>query len=263
MIETKKAFDAKEHKDKIVEWIRDWVIANGPNCKAIVGISGGKDSTVVAGLCVEALGKDNVIGVLMPNGYQSDLEDAIRVCYALDIKHTIQPITAAYNAIISGMENPAYGGISNLDPSEQARINLAPRLRMAMLYAISQTVGGRVACTDNLSEAYIGYSTRWGDNVGDFAPIVNYTASEVVAIGDELGLPQDLVHKTPSDGLCGKTDEDNFGFTYEQLDSFIRTGESGDEKADKLIWDKHVRNYFKAVTGLPHPYSLLGAHGWV
>lgn len=262
MIETKKSFDAKEHKNKIVEWIRDWFVGNGPNCKAVIGISGGKDSTVVAGLCVEALGEDNVIGVLMPNGYQSDLEDAIRVCHTLKIKYTIQSIGSAYKAILSGMEHPAYGGISELTPSIQTKINLAPRLRMSVLYAISQTIGGRVACTDNLSEAYIGYSTRWGDNIGDFAPIVNYTATEVVAIGDELGLPQDLVHKTPSDGLCGMTDEDNFGFTYEQLDSFIRTGYSGDEEADKLIWDKHARNYFKAVQ-LPHPYSELGAHGWV
>jgi NAD+ synthase len=202
MIETKKSFDAKEHKDKIVEWIRDWFVANGPNCKAVVGISGGKDSTIVAGLCVEALGEDNVIGVLMPNGFQSDLEDAIRVCHTLKIKYTIQPIGSAYKAILSGMENPAYGGISELTPSIQTKINLAPLLRMSVLYAISQTVGGRVACTDNLSEAYIGYSTRWGDNIGDFAPIVNYTATEVVAIGDELGLPQDLVHNPPSDGLC-------------------------------------------------------------
>jgi NAD+ synthase len=262
MIETKKSFDAKEHKDKIVEWIRDWFAANGPDCKAVVGISGGKDSTVVAGLCVEALGKDRVVGVLMPNGHQEDYHDAVRVCLALGIDFMTHSIHESYNAIISNMESPIDGNMYGVTASEQTKINLAPRLRMATLYAISQTIGGRVACTDNLSESYIGYSTRWGDNIGDFSPIVNYTASEVIAIGDALGLPQDLVHKTPSDGLCGKTDEDNFGFTYEQLDSFIRTGYSGDEEVDKLIWDKHTKNYFKAVY-LPHPYAQLDVHGWV
>lgn len=266
MIETKKAFDAKEHKDKIVAWIRDWFIANGPNCKAVIGISGGKDSTVVAGLCVEALGKDNVIGVLMPDGEQSDIEDAFKLCKHLNILHTVvnigKTIDTLRHSILDGLVGQKDFTYNGINLSEQANINLPPRIRMATLYAISQTVGGRVACTDNLSESYIGYSTRWGDNIGDFSPIVNYTASEVIAIGDVLGLPQDLVHKTPSDGLCGKTDEDNFGFTYEQLDSFIRTGYSGDEEVDKLIWDKHVKNYFKAIY-LPHPYAQLDVHGWV
>ena len=259
MIETKKAFDAKEHKDKIVAWIRDWFVANGPNCKAVIGISGGKDSTVVAGLCVEALGKDNVIGVIMPNSVMDDFGDAERVCEFLGINHYVIDIGRSVSNLQFQMVK-AMGGTFKFP--DQALINLPPRMRMATLYMVSQSIGGRVACTDNLSESYIGYSTRWGDNIGDFSPIVNYTASEVIAIGDVLGLPQDLVHKTPSDGLCGKTDEDNFGFTYEQLDSFIRTGYSGDEEVDKLIWDKHVKNYFKAIY-LPHPYAQLDVHGWV
>lgn len=255
MIETKKSFDATRCKDKIVDWIRDWFADNGPDCKAVIGISGGKDSTVVAGLCVEALGKDKVVGVLMPNGHQEDYHDAVRVCLALGIDFTTHSIHEPYNAIISNMESPIDGNMYGVTASEQTKINLAPRLRMAMLYAVSQTIGGRVACTDNLSESYIGYSTRWGDNIGDFAPLASFTATEVVAIGDALGLPQDLVHKTPSDGLCGMTDEDNFGFTYDQLDAHIRLGTCGDDDIDELIKEKHAKNLFKRVI-LPRPYIV-------
>jgi NAD+ synthase len=146
--------------------------------------------------------------------------------------------------------------------SSQAQINMPPRLRMTTLYGVAQNIGGRVANTCNLSEDIVGYATIYGDSAGDFAPLARLTTEEIVAIGDDLGLPHNLVHKTPSDGLCGKTDEDNFGFTYEQLDSFIRTGYSGDEEVDKLIWDKHTKNYFKAVY-LPYPYAQLDVHGWV
>jgi NAD+ synthase len=204
-----------------------------------VGISGGKDSTVVAGLLAEALGPGRVIGVLMPNGFQSDLNDAIKVCEHLNIKGTIvniECINDDFLNIISGLE---------IISSEQTKINLPPRIRMSMLYAISQSVNGRVANTCNLSEDYVGYSTRWGDAVGDFAPLGGLLTDEVVAIGDALGLPHDLVHKTPSDGLCGKTDEDNLGFTYDQLNTYIRTGSSGDEKIDEVIKDKHDKNLFK------------------
>ena len=255
MIETKKSFDAKEYKDVVVNWIRDWFAVNGPDCKAVIGISGGKDSTVVAGLCVEALGNNRVVGVIMPNGHQEDYHDAVMVCTTLGIDFITHSIHESYNAIISNMESPIDGNMYGVTASEQTKINLAPRLRMAMLYAISQTIGGRVACTDNLSESYIGYSTRWGDNVGDFAPLASFTATEVIAIGDALGLPQDLVHKTPSDGLCGKTDEDNFGFTYIQLDNYIRYGSSGDYFVDEDIKRKHLRNLFKRVA-LPTPYIV-------
>lgn len=252
MIETKKSFDATGYKDKIVGWIRDWFAANGPRCKAVIGISGGKDSTVVAGLCVEALGNNRVVGVLMPNGEQKDIKDAERVCEVLDIPYLKVDISGAYEELMRS--------IGHCPPicelSEQTQINLPPRLRMATLYAISQSSGGRVACTDNLSESYVGYSTRWGDNVGDFAPLASLTATEVVAIGDALGLPQDLVHKTPSDGLCGKTDEDNFGFTYDQLDAHIRLGTCGDDDIDELIKEKHAKNLFKRVI-LPRPYIFL------
>jgi NAD+ synthase len=128
---------------------------------------------------------------------------------------------------------------------DQALINLPPRMRMATLYMVSQSVGGRVACTDNLSESYIGYSTRWGDSVGDFCPLANFTSEEVVAVGDALGLPYELTHKVPSDGLCGKTDEDRFGFTYEVLNKYIRTGVCEDEETKKKIDEMHQKNLFK------------------
>ena len=239
-------FDAKEVKNKCVQWIRNWFEENGKGCKAVIGISGGKDSSVVAALCVEALGKDRVLGVLMPNGKQSDIKDSETLCDFLDIAYIKVNIKEAYEQIMRsiGMAacchhcTPQYA-------SDQAKINLPPRIRMAILYAISQTRNGRVACTDNLSESYIGYSTRWGDNVGDFCPLAHLTSDEVVALGDALGLPYELTHKVPSDGLCGKTDEDNFGFTYEVLNKYIRTGVCEDEEIKETIDALHEKNLFK------------------
>jgi NAD+ synthase len=145
--------------------------------------------------------------------------------------------------------------------TEQAEINLLPRIRMTTLYFVSQSFGGRVVCTDNLSESYIGYSTRWGDNIGDFAPLANYTASEVVAIGEALGLPYDLTHKIPSDGLCGRTDEDRFGFTYEQLDTYIRTGKCDNPEVELSIITKREDNRFKRID-IPHPWAYQKIFGW-
>ena len=231
-------FDAVKVKNDCVQWIRDWFEENGPDCCAVIGISGGKDSSVVATLCVEALGKDNVIGVLMPNGTQSDIDDSLELVNFLKIPNITINIAEGVNGILNNLKECI--GIS-----EQTRVNLPPRIRMATLYAVSQSLNGRVACTDNASEAYIGYSTRWGDNVGDFSPLVNLTSDEVVAIGDACGLPYELTHKTPSDGLCGKTDEDNFGFTYEVLNKYIRTGVCEDEVIKAKIDEKHQKNLFK------------------
>ena len=238
-------FDAVKVKNDCVQWIRDWFEANGKGCNAIIGISGGKDSSVVAALCVEALGKDRVIGVLMPNGEQSDIEDAFRLACHLNIKFTVQDINKIYSEFLRNMEYPINGNIFRIEPTEQTKINLPPRIRMATLYAISQSVNGRVVGTDNASEAYIGYSTRWGDNVADLMPILNFTSEEVVAIGDACGLPYELTHKTPSDGLCGKTDEDNFGFTYEALNKYILTGECEDAEVKAKIDNLHNKNLFK------------------
>ena len=243
-------FDAVKVKNDCVQWIRDWFEENGKDCNAVIGISGGKDSSITAALCCEALGRDRVIGVLMPNGEQSDISDAIELCEFLGIKYTQVNIQNAYYGILNKMcdlfipKDGSYIKDYHII-SDQAIFNLPPRLRMATLYAVSQSLNGRVACTDNLSEAYIGYSTRWGDSVGDFSPLVNLTSNEVVAIGEVCNLPSYLIYKTPADGLCGKTDEDNFGFTYEVLNKYIRTGVCEDETIKAKIDEKHQKNLFK------------------
>ena len=234
-------FNAKETKNNCVKWIKEWFAANGPECKAIIGISGGKDSSVVAALCVEALGRERVLGVLMPNGQQADIEDSIALVNHLGINYIIidiHPITKALKHSVKTALDDHW--------SEQSSINAPPRIRMTTLYAVAQTVGGRVACTDNLSENFIGYSTRWGDGVGDFAPLLNLVSDEVVALGDACGLPHYLTHKTPSDGLCGKTDEDNFGFTYAQLNKYILEGDCEDEVAKEKIRTLRKKNRFKS-----------------
>lgn len=233
-------FDAIKAKNACVEWIRDWFEYNGPGCNAVIGISGGKDSTVVAALCVEALGRDRVIGVLMPQGHQEDIDDSYAVVNYLGIKHKTINIGPTIDLML--LQLSMFG---DMTISEQTKINLPPRIRMATLYAVSQSVNGRVACTDNLSESYIGYSTRWGDNVGDFCPLAHLTSEEVVAVGDACGLPYELTHKVPSDGLCGKTDEDNFGFTYAVLNKYIRTGVCDDEEVKVKIDQMHKKNLFK------------------
>lgn len=247
-------FNAKKVKDELVRWIRDWFEENGPECNAVIGISGGKDSSVVAALCVEALGRDRVIGVLMPNGTQSDIDVSYDVVKHLGIRAFKVNIYDAVQEVVAsiqyGQRRDLDGGWWRTDPascvlSNQTRVNLPPRIRMATLYAISQSVGGRVSNNCNLSEDWVGYSTRWGDSVGDFSPLSNLTVTEVKAIGYELGLPAEFIEKAPSDGLCGKTDEDNLGFSYDTLDRYIRTGICDDpvmkEKIDRL----HEKNQFK------------------
>lgn len=240
-------FDANKVKDDIVKWIQDWFEQNGKGCAAIVGISGGTDSSVVAALCVEALGRNRVIGVLMPNGIQKDINAATQLVDHLGIKFLCVNIKKAVKAILDNIFDilPERDGYEDISISEQTRINLPPRIRMSTLYAVSQSLNGRVANTCNLSEDWIGYSTRWGDSVGDFSPLSNLTKTEVKQIGHVLGLPQDLVEKVPSDGLCGKTDEDNFGFTYDVLDKYIRTGKIDDFEIKEKIDNMHQKNLFK------------------
>ena len=203
-----------------------------------VGISGGKDSSVATALCVKALGKDRVIGVLMPQGEQHDIDMAYLLVNHLGIKHYEVNIKAAVDGLLASFPK-------ELEMSTLTRTNLPPRIRMSTLYAVSQSVNGRVANTCNLSEDWVGYSTRYGDSVGDFSPMSHLTVTEVKEIGRVLGLPDVLVDKTPIDGLCGKTDEENLGFTYAVLDRYIRTGEIDDEKTKELIDRKHKANLFK------------------
>ena len=231
-------FNAEKIKNDCVAWIRDFFEANGKGCNAVLGISGGKDSSVAAALCVEALGRDRVIGVLMPRGEQHDIDCAYKLVNHLGIKHYEINTKDAFDGIMSAMPK-------ELAITEQSVNNLSPRLRMATVYAVSQSVNGRVVNTCNLSEDWVGYSTRYGDSVGDFSPLSRLTVQEVKEIGHVLGLPADLVEKTPIDGLCGKTDEDNLGFTYAVRDRYIRTGEIDDEETKALIDKKHKANLFK------------------
>ena len=223
---------------RIANWIRDWFSKNGGE-NAIVGISGGKDSSVVAALCAQVLGKDHVIGVIMPNLHQSDIDDSYYLCDTLGIRRYTVPVTMPVVDTLNQLFN------SDIRVSDQAYINLPARIRMATLYAVAQSMNGRVANTCNLSEDWIGWSTRWGDSVGDFCPIARLTATEVVEIGRQLGLPDRLMDKPPADGLTGNSDEDNFGFSYEVLDRYIRTGVCKSRRARESIDFLHQKNAFK------------------
>ncbi len=231
-------FDAKKVKEQCVNWIREFFEANGKGCNAVVGISGGKDSSVVAALCVEALGKDRVIGVLMPQGVQHDIDMAELLVNHLGIKHFVVNVKDAVDGVLNSLPK-------DMEITPQTIQNIPPRVRMTTLYAVSQSCNGRVANTCNLSEDWVGYSTRYGDSVGDFSPMSNLTVTEVKQIGYELGLPKELVDKTPIDGLCGKTDEENLGFTYAELDKYIRTGVCDNPDTKALIDRKHKANLFK------------------
>ena len=229
-------FNAEKVKNDCVQWIRDFFEENGKGCNAVVGISGGKDSSIVAALCVEALGKDRVIGVLMPCGEQADIDMAKLLVSHLGIRHYIVNIKDAVDGLINAIP---------FELQTQSLTNLPPRIRMSTLYAVSQSNNGRVANTCNLSEDWVGYATRYGDSVGDFSPCSNLTVDEMKQIGRILGLPSVLVDKVPIDGLCGKTDEENLGFTYAELDRYIRTGEIEDQAKKERIDHLHKINLFK------------------
>ena len=234
-------FDGVKAKNDCIKWIRKWFDENGKGCNAVIGISGGKDSTIAATLLVEALGKDRVYGVVMPNGDNQD-EMSFDVLEYLGIKWFTVNIQNAYNSFIDQLKD------CDIEVTEQTKINLAPRLRMSALYAVSQSLNGRVVNTCNYSEDYVGYSTRYGDSAGDFSPLGDFTVSEVKCIGRALGLPNRFIEKVPSDGLCGKSDEDNLGFTYDTLDGYIREGVRPEEGVAELIDKKHKNNLFKLKT---------------
>ena len=231
-------FNAQAVKDNCVEWIRDFFEHNGRGCSAVIGISGGKDSSVAAALCAEALGRDRVIGVLMPCGEQHDIDAAYALCEHLGIRHFVINIKDAVDGILKNFPE-------GIEITEQTRNNIPPRVRMSTLYAVSQSMNGRVVNTCNLSEDFVGYSTRYGDAAGDFSPLSRLTVTEVKEIGHLLGLPRELVEKVPIDGLCGKTDEENLGFTYTVLDRYIRTGEIDDAETKTIIDRRHAANLFK------------------
>ena len=234
-------FNEEKEKNDIVKWIRDWFEENGPGCNGVVAVSGGKDSSVVAALLVEALGKDRVIGVMLPRGVQPDIDMSYLLVKHLGIKSYEINVGETIDALEREMRN-----VMGEDAvSTQAIVNLPPRVRMAATYAVSQSVNGRVANTCNLSEDWVGYATRYGDNAGDFSPLSRLTVQEVKAVGRVLGLPDVLVDKVPSDGLQAKTDEDNLGFTYAVLDRYIREGVIEDQETKKRIDHLHKINQFK------------------
>ena len=250
----KYEFDAAKTKDEIITWIRNYFRKNGPDCNAVIGISGGKDSSIVAALCCEALGNGRVIGVLMPQGVQEDIDVARELVAHLGIKSFEINIAETVNTLL------ANGRAAGLCDSKQARVNLPARIRMATLFMVSQSTNGRVANTCNASENFVGWQTVGGDGFGQFSPLSKLTVTEVKSVGRELGLPKKFIEKAPADGLTGKTDEDNFGFTYEFLDKYIRTGEFGGDTATAAKIDRmHEANLFK---DLPMPTYDPSLFNW-
>ena len=245
-------FKAKEVTQAIIQGIRDWFDANGQGCNALVGVSSGKDSSIVCALCVAALGKDRVIGIQMPNGHQYDIglgDELIEYLGIRSYKHNIKPM---FDAAIQDMRN------NGVEPSEQTIINLPPRLRMSVLYQYSQSLKGRVMNTSNLSEDWVSNFTRWGDQCGDYCPLLFLTVDEVKKVGYEVGLPAKFIEKVPEDGLVGKTDEDNIGVKYAVLDRYIRTGEIESEADKELIDRKYITSQFKRdPIAAYHPYIGL------
>lgn len=259
-------FNAEVEYNNVVNSIRNFFDKNNSTANAIIGISGGKDSTMVAHLCVDALGADRVMGILMPNGEQKDITDALEVCKRLRIKYQkinikgiVDNIYKELNAslIWNGDEisqnlfhllNKVAQGQTN-HISEQTKINLPARVRMAVLYAIAQSNNGFVMNTCNLCEDWIGYSTKYGDAAGDFSPLANYTVEEILTMGSlpQVSISHHLLFKTPSDGLCGQTDEEKLGFTYQELSRYIRTGEIENIEHKDKIDRLHKQNLFKLL----------------
>ena len=250
-------FDVEKVTKDCVQWIKDWFNENGKTCNAIIGISSGKDSTIVAKLCVEALGADRVIGVAMPDNGQGTNE-ADKIAEYLGIKYMVIPI----DGVVAEFHKVWNDQGSDVKWSKQSEQNIPPRVRMTMLYALSQTFNGRVANTCNLSEDFVGYATLFGDAAGSFAPLSQLTVTEIYQIGDYLGLPYEWVHKVPDDGLPhSSSDEKKFGFSYAELDRYIREGivpeGACENNPDELKVDKidrmHRNNKFKTeIVQIPH-----------
>ncbi|MCR5675040.1 MAG: NAD(+) synthase [Lachnospiraceae bacterium] len=235
-------FDAKKEIEHITGWIRAWFEENGPQANAVIGISGGKDSSIVAALLVRALGRERVTAVMMPDGVQADIADSRQLVETLGLKAFTVDVGPGVRGLRESVEQSIGAPLSR-----DAQINLPPRMRMATLYAVAQSLpgGGRVANTCNRSEDYIGYSTKYGDAAGDFSPCAEYLVTEMRLLGDALELPRNLVHKTPSDGLSGLSDEEKIGFSYEVLDTYIATGICEDKEIRDRIDRMHRLNLHK------------------
>lgn len=256
-----KVFKPVEEIEHITNWIKEYFVANGPEAKAVIGISGGKDSTVAAALLVRALGAERVIGVMMPQDVQRDIDDSRRVCEVLGISSYEIDIGPACSALYRSMDE----GIDfdhQVENVSAISSNTPARMRMATLYAVAALVHGRVANTCNWSEDFVGYSTKYGDAAGDFGVLCNYAVREVIAMGEvlsqEMNIPIELIVKTPSDGMCGKTDEDNLGFTYATLDAMLLDDVIPDYETYRNIMTRYKRNIHKTnCIRLPAPHTLI------
>ncbi|MGL4362321.1 MAG: NAD(+) synthase [Cellulosilyticaceae bacterium] len=245
-----KQFDAVKVTDELITWIRNYFKENGEGCCAVVGISGGKDSSVVAALCAKALGTSRVVGVLMPSGEQPDIDCSHMLCNHLGIKSVVINIGETERAAKEALLGAAKQfGLEQL--TSVTMINTPARIRMTTVYGVAGLLNGRVANTCNLSEDWVGYATKFGDGAGDFSPLAQLTVTEVKAIGRVLGLPNELVDKVPIDGLCGKTDEENLGFSYDTLDKYIREGICEDVKIKEKI-DRMQKNNMHKLLPMPH-----------
>ncbi|MDR0495819.1 MAG: NAD(+) synthase [Treponema sp.] len=242
-------FEAERVKNEAIQWIRGFFDKNGKDCHAVVGISGGKDSSVTAALCAQALGADRVYGLLMPLGEQWDINIARDLVKYLRIRHSLINIKTGVDALFDAITE---GGLAI---NKQAAINTPARIRMAALYAAAASIGGLAANTCNLSEDWVGYSTKFGDSAGDFSPLSRLTVTEVKALGRALGLPAPFIEKVPEDGLSGMSDEEKLGFSYDILDRYIREGVCEDQAVKEKIDRLHTANLHK-VTLMPcYEYS--------
>ena len=241
-------FDAERARDNLVAAIRA-LAAEQRFTKVVLGVSGGKDSSVCAALCARALGPENVYGVMLPDGEQKDISDSRRVCEALGIRRrtvNIGAIHQALKAVTDQVETTAEEGEFAIPYSRESDINVGPRLRMTTLRYIVQALGARLVGTGNLSEATVGYCTKDGDTSCDFSLLGALTSVEVVQVGLTMPeLPRDLVEKTPTDGLSGVSDEEKLGLRYADIHAYIRLGTCGDAETDEKIRARERANMFK------------------
>ncbi len=231
--------------NKIIEFIRDYYKKN--NLKgAVIGISGGKDSAVVAGLFSKALGSENVIGIWMPcHSKNEDYQNALLVSKTFGFELKEFDLTNIYESYVTQIKDS-----NDVSDNElvDANINIKPRLRMSTLYYYAAMLSKNgtyiVPGTSNKCELYVGYFTKGGDNVSDISVLGDLTVDEVIEIGEYIGVPDKVIHKVPDDGLSGKTDEEKLGVKYSDIAKVINN-----EKVDSDTYEKikrlHERNKHK------------------
>jgi len=243
-----KKFDAEKETNNIIQFIRNYYKENNLG-GVVLGISGGKDSGVVAGLFTKALGKENVIGVTMPcHSNKEDKIDAKLVSDYYGFELINFDITNTFDAFKSELKN--LGEFSSIQ-TQNSDINLKPRLRMSTLYylaALYSALKGKtylVAGTSNKCELYVGYFTKGGDSVHDISAIADFTVEEVIKIGEYIKVPDKVLYKKPNDGLSNKSDEDKLGVKYSEIASYIEDEKSVNEQTRIKIKRLHNNNLHK------------------